>query len=691
MKESILISLIQNIATLLAFTLIYDYSWLKKESTTYLRKTISGIIIGAIGILLMITPWTFITGVVFDTRSILLSVSGLFFGAIPTLIAILITSLFRISLGGDGIYMGVTVIVFSGMIGIAWGYVRPNWKEKKHRAELFSMGMLVHLMMLVSTVLLPQGHTLETLKNITIPVLLLYPAGTMFLGMLMLKQLQNWKNQKAQDKLLESERRFTELLEDVNLLSQILDTDENITFCNDHLLKVTGYRREEVIGKNWFDLFLPSSQKDHLRDGFNRIIKEELHQTHLEDQILTKDGKLLTVSWYSVILRDSDKGITGTASIGENITEKKMAEEEKLKMANILDASQNEIYLSDAKTFKFKYMNHGALKNLGYTFEESLQLTPLDITADEGKDKFIKTLESWGKRNETVSSATFEAKNKRADGSTYPVEINIQLFEYPTESYYLAMVQDITKRKAIENQLLEAKRKAEESDKLKSIFLANMSHEIRTPLNAIVGFSNLLTDSEPSQQNKEQYTSIINTSSDRLLQIINDIIDISKLDAKQMKVKKAECNLYEIVSNSINTFQKSELLQSKPNISLISKLRDNTKSTLIHTDKNRLQQVLDNLISNGIKYTEEGFIEVGMKTHESHAEIYIKDTGIGIPKEKHGIVFERFRQIDEEVFHEGAGIGLSICKGIIDLLGGKISFSSESKKGSTFVIEIPLY
>jgi CheY-like chemotaxis protein/nitrogen-specific signal transduction histidine kinase len=240
--------------------------------------------------------------------------------------------------------------------------------------------------------------------------------------------------------------------------------------------------------------------------------------------------------------------------------------------------------------------------------------------------------------------------------------------------------------------LINAKIKAEESDKLKSIFLANMSHEIRTPMNAIMGFSGLLGEPGLSDSEKTQYIDIIRSSGNRLIQLINDIIDLSKLEANQLSIKKGVCNIPEIFKNSFETFNQSELLQKKPGVKLLLSLHDN-KDLKLYSDCNRIQQVLDNLISNAIKYTENGTIEIGYSLNqhgdEPVLEVFVRDPGVGIPKEMKEIIFERFRQVEEGRFHEGAGLGLSISKGIIELLGGKIWVNSEREEGSTFYFSIP--
>jgi len=212
-------------------------------------------------------------------------------------------------------------------------------------------------------------------------------------------------------------------------------------------------------------------------------------------------------------------------------------------------------------------------------------------------------------------------------------------------------------------------------------------------MNAIMGFSSLLGEDIIDESEKTQYIEIIKNSSNRLLQLINDIIDLSKLESKQLTLSNSECSLSDIFTNSIKSFRKSELLLKKPEIELELQFPAACNKIRCLTDGIRVQQVLDNLISNAIKYSDKGKVVTGCsiisENNRDYIEFYVKDTGIGISEEMTNLVFERFRQVEEGRFHEGAGLGLSISKGIIDILGGKIWFQSKINEGSTFYFTIP--
>lgn len=237
-------------------------------------------------------------------------------------------------------------------------------------------------------------------------------------------------------------------------------------------------------------------------------------------------------------------------------------------------------------------------------------------------------------------------------------------------------------------ELQAAKERAEESDKLKSAFLANMSHEIRTPMNGILGFTDLLKSHNLTTEKKDYYISIIEKSGDRLLNIINNIIDISKIESGQMEIHKTELNINEQIEFIYNFFE-HELLDKKINFSF-NNFFSPENSTII-TDKEKIVSILSNLIKNAIKCTNKGSIDFGYEFKYGCLEFFIKDTGIGIPNDKLDIIFERFRQADtsDKRAIQGAGLGLSIAKSYVEMLGGKIWVESKENIGSTFYFTIP--
>ncbi|PLX17965.1 MAG: hypothetical protein C0599_13035 [Salinivirgaceae bacterium] len=240
-------------------------------------------------------------------------------------------------------------------------------------------------------------------------------------------------------------------------------------------------------------------------------------------------------------------------------------------------------------------------------------------------------------------------------------------------------------------ELKKAKEKAEESDRLKSAFLANMSHEIRTPMNGIIGFAQMLRRGDYPIDKQRKFLGVIHSLTNHLLQIINDIVDISKIEADQLSIYKETFYVNDLLHEIYNTF--SEEIQNQDKNELQLKLKSNLKreQSQIHTDNIRLRQVLANLLSNAVKFTDAGHIEIGYKLEDDNYIFYVEDTGIGISETKQEEIFNRFRQANEAMTRkfEGTGLGLSICKSLSEKLEGTIWVDSEVNKGSTFYVKIP--
>jgi signal transduction histidine kinase len=254
----------------------------------------------------------------------------------------------------------------------------------------------------------------------------------------------------------------------------------------------------------------------------------------------------------------------------------------------------------------------------------------------------------------------------------------------------IGLVEDISNHKQIQFELLESKHKAEEADRLKTAFLTNMSHEIRTPMNAIIGFSELLADPGINKEDIASYTKIIKNRSSHLLQIVNDILDISRIEANQVELKESPLILNQLLDDLYLFYAQKLIDDKKFRILLnIEKSLDDSNS-VICIDELRLRQVLGNLLDNAVKFTHEGSIEFGYRLIADEFVFHVSDTGIGIPEEKHEVIFERFRQVDASLARQygGNGLGLAICKAFVELMGGKIWLESNQGSGTTFYFSI---
>lgn len=479
MNESIIYTLIQNIAVLLALALLYESFWLQSHKPlSLISKIITGIILGLIGLVLMKIPWILVPGLSFDVRTVMLVNSGVFFGPLPTILAMLITGAFRAIIGGDGVWMGLTTIVSSGTIGILWSGWRKKWKIIDTPLEFLVLGFIVHAFMMGAVFLLPAERVYESLRLLALPMIIVFIPGTMLLGMLLAAQKRNFQNRIEKEKL----------------------------YVKEHEL------REEVVKKQ-------------------RQIEEQLE--------------------------------------------------------------------------KYSKLNKG-----------------------------------------------YRTQNK---------------------------------------ELKLAKEKAEESDRLKSAFLANLSHEIRTPMNAIMGFAGLLDNNELSEENRKKYVEIIKNSGKYLLSIINDILEISQIEAGQVELNKNRVEVNAFMKSIYDVF-KISVEQSNKNIKFRLQTIVTETPLIFNTDEVKLNQIIINLLTNALKFTKEGEILLGYENNSNNEiTFFVKDTGVGISPENHIVIFERFRQLEDNNTGNspGSGLGLPITKAYVEMMEGSIKLISAENEGSEFRITFP--
>lgn len=255
--------------------------------------------------------------------------------------------------------------------------------------------------------------------------------------------------------------------------------------------------------------------------------------------------------------------------------------------------------------------------------------------------------------------------------------------------HFHCVLRNINDRKQMEVELTKSKEAAEAANRMKSSFLANMSHEVRTPMNAILGFSDLLIRGNPEEHETKQYLEVIHSSSVQLLNLINDIIDISLIESGQLKISFSSFRIKKVF-DQVLTLQKLAATQHGLKL-IIENSNIEAADVEILSDESRIVQVLNNLVGNAIKFTHEGSITIGFNLSDNDVHFYVRDTGIGIPHDYLNVIFERFRQVDERYSRKygGTGLGLSICKSVVEMIGGQISVESELGKGSVFYVKIP--
>lgn len=387
---------------------------------------------------------------------------------------------------------------------------------------------------------------------------------------------------------------------------------------------------------------------------------------------------LIISMFFTFLLRKRVKEKTN-----ELLNAKEKVEESEKNYKKLVETMPDGVYKS-THDGKFVEVNPAMVKMLGYNSKE--ELLALDIKNDLYIESSVRDNIILDELNRELG--VFQIRKK--DGSFIWVEDHgwYSLNEAGEIIFHEGIMRNITDRKKSEIELVEAKERAEESDRLKSAFLANMSHEIRTPMNGILGFSELLETENLSIEKQQKYIGIIKKSGTRMLNIINDIINISKIESGQMKVMIDSTNVNEQIEYIYNFFKPE--IEGKGIAFSIENIPSSTEN-IVFTDSEKVYAVLINLVKNAIKHTENGFIKIGCCKKGDFLEFFVKDTGIGVPKDRMEAIFERFVQADisNKMARQGAGLGLSISKAYVEMLGGKIWVKSEEQKGSVFYFTIP--
>lgn len=476
------------------------------------------------------------------------------------------------------------------------------------------------------------------------------------------------------------------------------------TIFNERWANIIGYTLEEISPvsiKTWERFSHPD---DLIQSGklLKKVFNGELDNYEFESRMKHKNGDWLWIRDRGKINEwDAAGNSLLMSGIHEDINDRKKIEIALLK--NIKELKDYKFALDQSAIIAItdekgiiKTVNDNFCRISQYSREELVGNSHKVINSKFHSKAFFK--EMW----ETISSGNVwrgAIKNKKKNDEFYWVDTTIVPFLDVNKKpfQYLAIRFDVTENMNAEDKTIKAKEYAEECDKLKSAFLANMSHEIRTPMNGILGFTNLLKEENLSYQDQQEYIKIIDQSGARLLGIINDIIDISKIESKQMEVSISETNINDQIEFVFNFFKPEA---ENKGIFLSSKNGLTTNEAFIKTDSEKIYAVLINLVKNAIKFCDKGTINFGyiLKTKNkstsneiNELEFYVKDSGVGIPDDRLHTIFDRFIQADfsDKRAFQGAGLGLSISKAYVEMLGGKIWVESEVGIGSSFYFTIP--
>lgn len=492
------------------------------------------------------------------------------------------------------------------------------------------------------------------------------------------------QRKRVESELKKNEQKFRSIFENKGTATLIVDEKGTIKLANTQAQLLTGYNKTELENNtSWGDLITKESNNRHLGSS-QTIVMDLLPETMktTEIDLRTKKNTLKnTLVNIELIPQTQDRVISLI-----DITERKTLERTNKMLSKAMDSTPVSIVITNAQG-DIEYVNPFFEEKTGYSQSEVIGKNPRLLKSGKQQKEFYNEL--W----DTICRGKIwegEFHNKKKNGELFWEQASISpIFNKKNEIIqFIAVKEDVTEKKQTLKDLQAAKEKAEESDKLKSSFLANMSHEIRTPMNGILGFAELLKTPDLTSDKQLEFIDIIHASGERMLSTINDIIDISKIESGLVDVKVERISLNLLMKQQHAFF--APMMQKK-GISFITDFKEDPE-TVIFSDQDKLNSIITNLIKNAFKFTERGSITFGYKEKDKNILLFVSDTGVGIPQNRQKAIFERFVQADiadSRVF-EGSGLGLSITKSYVEMLGGTIEVKSELGKGTIFNVSIPI-
>ncbi len=506
------------------------------------------------------------------------------------------------------------------------------------------------------------------------------------------------ERKKALEEITNKEKQFRAVIESAGDAIFLVDPETTqIILTNNRACRSLGYTHQELLTKKVSDITNGTVPDEVWKRSWGNMPMDKAVTIELEQR--RKDGSAFPAEVrMSVLIYNGKKTVLGFARdiserkkfLQELLEAKRKTERSERKFHELFEKSGDPILILENR--RFVDCNSATIKLLGYhSKEEFLNTHPSKISPlyqPDGRLSYEKAEEMMDVAIEKRTHR-FEWEHLKSNGEIIPVEVLLTSISSEKGKEIIHTVwRDITEQKIAKKKIVDALEKATESDRLKSAFLANMSHEIRTPMNGIIGFTTLLNDPDLNSSDRQKYTAIINRSSERLLNTINDLIDISKIESGQMKVTFTQPSINKLFDELYGFFKPEVTLKG---LSLISLPTLDNMEDVVLTDDAKLHGILTNLIKNAIKFTEKGSITFGYYLKDDFIEFFVKDTGIGIPRNRQQAIFNRFEQADIEDTRafEGSGLGLTISKAYVEMLGGKIWLVSEEGNGSSFRFTIP--
>lgn len=671
------LELINNAALLLALAVLYDLALPVQRSQRLLPRLFYGVVIGGMGIALMLTPWPIGPGIVFDTRSILLSLTGLFFGTVPTLVAMFITAIFRFYQGGIGAWVGMFVIGASGLLGLVWRHLRRSQSDIIPWIHFYLFGIVVNGVLLLLMLLLPYPTSILVLSQIAAPILILYPIGTVLLGVLLQRQQER---ELTRETLRDREERLTLALNAAGMSTW----DWNIVE-NKIVWDVYGQSNFEK-GHATFSNAILSVHPDD-RPAVEKTLNEaiRLKQAYQQNfRIMLPDGE---VRWVAVNGQVVQHLQNKPRFIGvlKDITEQRQAETA-LRLSRFAVNNAAEGMVVVAHNGRLVDVNREECRRLGYSREEMLQKYVWDVDPAMSEKKWPA---HWQKIKD-AGQMSFNTTNVNRAGEEIYLEISVSYIKFEGEAYYYAFSRDITRQHLMERQLRQAQ-KMEAMGRL----AGSIAHDFNNLLVPITGFAEMAMMLSAADTQQWQYLSRIKNSADRAAALTRQILAFSRNQELELEVVN--------VNQLIGSFMEMAPRLVRKNVHVVSDLCE--EPLWIEADTSKIEQILLNLTVNAsdampaggdlILSTQAVYLEDPWQSGFTQLEAgnYIllsaEDTGEGIPLETIQHIFEPF--FTTKKADQGTGLGLATVHGIVQQHKGDVMVTSQPGQGTRFVVALPRF
>ncbi|HPX22354.1 MAG TPA: PAS domain S-box protein [Mesotoga sp.] len=681
------LALVNNAALLISLTVIYSALYIRfKKEKLLLQKIISGLLLGVIAMAVMVDSWELSPGVVFDTRSVVLGLTGLYFGFIPSIITVIMTSILRILMGGSGAAVGVSVIICSATTGLLWRYRRRRALHQMTLVELYLFGIVVHIFMMIGMLFLPADPRNAFFSVAAVPVMLVYPIATALTGWAMSSKEAQLRGEEAVHELSLARKRLAAIVEASPVPIISLDMEYNVTEWNQAAEKVFGWKRSEVIGRP-----LPIVPEEDVQN--HRDLTEKTRSGDYQRGTLLlrkrKDGSKVVVRLHNATIFNEEGQPEGILGILEDVTRQQEAE----RALKESETRFRELYTN---------MNTGVAI---YKIGENDEAVFLDMNPAGCRITGVSRDEIVGRRVEEIFPGVIEM-------GLY--DIIIQVFKsglsqrHPLKKYkdnriafwtdnyvyrhgkdeIVVIFEDITQREKtleeLERRVKKRTAELEAVNKELESFAYSVSHDLRAPLRAIKGFAQIISEryagALPSEAGR--YFDYIVKAGENMSILIQDLLDYSRLGRVALKIEAV--SLAHAVDKALDTLC-SKIDEERGKITVEGTLH------FVEADITLLNRVLANLIENALTYhapERPPEINISSRREDGYVFLTIKDNGIGIDRKFHNKIFEIFQRLHSADDYQGTGIGLAIVRKCVDLMGGEISLESMPGEGSVFSVKL---